>query len=141
MTIPTSIPKGRREKLLKTILISICNSLMAVSITHTLRQVGDFRVCPIGSCGEIAKECAEAAADVLLMEASYNPGATLDDRLSEAAALRFVCPSCKVILLCDENSAPEIARQVAIAKKDGLIDDFVYSSVSESYLIAMLYAI
>jgi len=34
-----------------------------------------------------------------------------------------------------------VARQIALAKKDGLIDDFVYSSVSESYLTAMLYAI
>lgn len=42
--------------------------------------------------------------------------------------------------LCDENSAPEIARQVVQAKKDGRIDDFVYSSVSESYLTALLSA-
>lgn len=121
---------------MKTILISITNSLMAVSIAHTLRQTGRFQVKAVSPSG-----IAEESADVVLMEASYTPGATLYDRLNAAAALRRVCPQCKVILLCDENSAPEIARQVAMAKKDGLIDEFVYSSVSESYLTAMLYAI
>ena len=41
-------------------------------------------------------------------------------------------------MLCDENSAPEIAREVANAKKDGLIDAFFYSSVTEKYLTAVL---
>ena len=75
------------------------------------------------------------------MEAAFHIGATLDDCLKEARRLRSLRPECKTILLCDENSAPEVARRIALAKKDGLIDDFVYSSVSESYLTAMLYAI
>ena len=50
-------------------------------------------------------------------------------------------PGCSVVLRCDENSAPEVARRVVQAKKDGLIDDFVYSSVSETYLTALLSAL
>ena len=127
---------------MKKIVLSICNSLMELSITHSLTQTGDFQIASIRpGCKEIARECAEASADVLLMEAAFNIGATLDDCLKEATRLRSLRPECKTILLCDENSAPEVARRIALAKKDGLIDDFVYSSVSESYLTAMLYAI
>ena len=127
---------------MKKIVLSICNSLMALSITHSLTQTGDFQIASIRpGCKEIARECADASADVLLMEAAFNIGATLDDCLKEAKRLRSLRPECKTILLCDENSAPEVARRIALAKKDGLIDDFVYASVSESYLTAMLYAI
>lgn len=127
---------------MKKVVLNICNSLMAMSITRCLARTGDFQVCSLlPSCIEIAKECADVSADVLLMEATFNIGTTLDDCLQEAKSLRAICPECRVILLCDENSAPEVARRVALAKKDGLIDDFVYSSVSESYLTAMLYAL
>ena len=127
---------------MKKIVLSICNSLMELSITRCLARTGDFQIASIRpGCKEIARECADASADVLLMEAAFNIGATLDDCLKEAKRLRSLRPECKTILLCDENSAPEVARRIALAKKDGLIDDFVYSSVSESYLTAMLYAI
>ena len=127
---------------MKKIVLSICNSLMELSISHCLTQSGGFQIVPIRpGCGEIARECADASADVLLMEAAFHIGATLDDCLKEARRLRSLRPECRTILLCDENSAPEVARRIALAKKDGLIDDFIYSSVSESYLTAMLYAI
>ena len=126
---------------MKRILLSISNSLMALSIIHSLNHSGGFRVhsVPSGEQG-IAEKCAAVSADILLMEAAFGVGATLADCLKEAKNLREICPECKVILLCDENSAPDVARKVVQAKKDGLIDEFVYSSVSESYLTAMLSA-
>lgn len=127
---------------MKKIVLSICNSLMALSITHSLKRTDGFQVHALRShCGGIAGECASLEADVLLMEATCGTGATLDDCLKEAKMLHTLRPECKVILLCDENSTPEVARRVAMAKKDGRIDDFVYSSVSESYLTAMIHAI
>ena len=127
---------------MKRIVLRICNSLMELSISHSLKKTGDFQVSSLRSgCGNIAKECADASADILLMEAAFNVGATMVDCQKEVRHLRATCPECKVILLCDENSAPEVARKVVQAKKDGLIDDFVYSSVSETYLTAMLSAL
>ena len=116
---------------MKRIKLDICNGLMAEAITRMLEHTEGFSV--IREAG--------LPADVLLMETAYDPGFTLDDCLARAKQLHSSCPECKVILLCDENSAPELARQVAQAKKDGLIDDFVYSSVSESYLTALLLAL
>lgn len=125
---------------MKRILLDICNSLMAASIAHTLKQAKGFLV--VSAHGEsVAEACLRLSADIVIMEAAYDNGATVGDCLKEVCNLRRLCPKCRSILLCDENSAPEIARQVAQAKKDGRIDDFIYSSVSESYLTAMLYAI
>ena len=44
--------------------------------------------------------------------------------LSEAKQVRIKTPSCKLVMLCDENSTPDIA--------------FFYSSVTEKYLTAAL---
>ena len=116
---------------MKRIKLDICNGLMDAAISRMLEQTEGFIV--IG--GE------SLSADVLLMETAYDPGFTLGECLTKAKLLHSRCPECKVIVLCDENSAPELARQVAQAKKDGRIDDFVYSSVSESYLTALLSAL
>ena len=127
---------------LKRVMLRIQNCLMAVSIANALNQSGNFLVTSASSeHGDIAEACRQASSDILLMESAYDVGATPDDCLKNAERLRSLCPRCKVIMLCDENSVPEIARQVVQAKKDGRIDDFVYSSVSESYLMALLSAL
>lgn len=63
---------------------------------------------------------------------------TADHQSSSFSYIRKKIPPCKLVMLCDENSAPDIAREVANAKKDGLIDAFFYSSVTEKYLTAAL---
>lgn len=116
---------------MKRIKLDISNGLMDAAITRMLEQTEEFTVI----------RGTASPADVLLMETAYDPGFTLGECLTKAKLLHSRCPECKVILLCDENSAPELARQVVQAKKDGLIDDFVYSSVSKSYLTALLSAL
>ena len=49
-----------------------------------------------------------------------------------------VCPHCKTVLLVDEAEYPELATAVCLAKKDHIVDDFVYASVSPAYLSAMM---
>ena len=41
---------------------------------------------------------------------------------------------CKIVLIVDENAEKAVAGQVKQAKKDGLIDQFIYGSISASYL-------
>ena len=40
--------------------------------------------------------------------------------------------------LVDEAEYPELATAVCLAKKDHIVDDFVYASVSPAYLSAMM---
>lgn len=119
---------------MKTVLTGICNGLMAESIRHILEESGVFHVLPV-------KEGEISSADIILLEVAYNPGYTVDERMAAVRSIRGRNPGTRLLLLCDENSTPELARKVALAKRDGLIDDFIYSSVSESYLTAMLESI
>ena len=119
---------------MKTVMTGICNGLMAESIRHILEESGEFRVVSIRE-GEVT------SADIILLEVAYNPGYTVEERMAAVRSIRSRDPGARILLLCDENSAPELARKVVLAKKDGLIDDFIYSSVSESYLTAMLESI
>ena len=119
---------------MKTVMTGICNALMAESIRHILEESEEFRVLSINE-GEVS------SADIILLEVTYNPGYTVDERIAAVKSIRKQNPDARTLLLCDENSTPELARKVVLAKKDGLIDDFIYSSVSESYLTAMLESI
>lgn len=123
------------------IVVSIGNGLLAEAITQMLIDSGEFQPfrLPVGTKkNDIVGQCEMLSAETLIAEVSYANGTTIDTRIAEVKELRKKLPNCKIVLLCDENSAPDIAREVMIAKKDGLIDAFFYSSVTTKYLLAAL---
>ncbi|MDD6848336.1 MAG: hypothetical protein PUD53_06160 [Oscillospiraceae bacterium] len=125
---------------MKNIVVCIGNGLLSEAIINMLKNSGEFmpfRVL-IQKKNNIANECEALSADILLLDVSYTFGTTMETRLNEVKQVREKTPTCKLVMLCDENSSPEIAREVANAKKDGLIDAFFYSSVNEKYLTAVL---
>lgn len=126
------------------ILVSIHNGLLAEAMTAMLRGSGEFEPFPLSvgnKNSDIARECELRDVQMVLLEVSYANGTTLETRMKEVRQIRSTVPSCKIVLLCDENSAPEIARDVMLAKKDGLIDNFFYSSVTARYILAALLAL
>ena len=128
---------------MKKIVLSIQNSLLAEMLTLTLIESGEFapQRCSFENAGEIYDKCRLLSADVLLMEVSYTPSTSIESRMADIKKVRKSVPACKIVLLCDENSAPDIAHKVMQAKMDGLIDNFFYSSVGAKYLMAALNAI
>ena len=128
---------------MKKIGVSIQNGLLAEGIVRMLNENGEFRPFRITSPKKngVVSNCQLHGAEILLAEVSYASGATIDGRLAEARALRKELPECKIAFLCDENSSPEIAKEVMTAKKDGIIDAFFYSSVTTKYLAAALEAL
>lgn len=128
---------------MKKIGISIQNGLLAEGIMQMLNENGGFQSFRIVNPKKdgVVSNCRIQQADILLAEVSYASDATIDGRLMEARALRKERPECKIAFLCDENSSPEIAKEVMNAKKDGIIDAFFYSSVTTKYLAAALEAI
>ena len=129
---------------MKKIVVSIGNGLLAEAITQMLTDSGDFQPfrLPVGTKkNDIVDQCEMFSAETLIAEVSYANGTTFGARIAEVKELRKKLPNCKIVLLCDENSAPDIAREVMNAKKDGLIDTFFYSSVTTKYLLAALYSL
>ena len=126
---------------MKKIVVSIGNGLLAEAITQMLTDSGEFQPfrLPVGTNkNDIVDQCEMLSAETLIAEVSYANGTTIGARIAEVKELRKKLPNCKIVLLCDENSAPDIAREVMNAKKDGLIDTFFYSSVTTKYLLAAL---
>ena len=128
---------------MKKIVVSIQNSLLAEMLTINLLESGEFmpQRCLFKKKNEEYDYCKLLSADILLMEVSYTPATALEKRMKDIERVRKAVPDCKIVFLCDENSAPSVALEVAQAKQDGIIDGFFYSSVGAKYLIAALKAL
>ena len=115
---------------MRRIVLDAQYSVMTSALTMALKHGRpDFQVL------KLFRSCR---AYVLLLEFCPHPPRTLQDRLLLANDLRDVCPHCKTVLLVDEAEYPELATAVCLAKKDHIVDDFVYASVSPAYLSAMM---
>ena len=125
---------------MKNIVVCIGNGLLSEAIIRMLKSSGEFKPFRelVQKKSNIANDCEALSSDILLLDVSYASGTTMETRLKEVKQVREKIPPCKLVMLCDENAAPDIACAVANAKKDGLIDAFFYSSVTEKYLTAAL---
>ena len=125
---------------MRNIVVSVRNGLLSEAITRALNDCGEFQTYPVSpeTRTSIPDQCKALCADILLMEVSYTPGATVETRMDDISRLRTVDPGCRIALLCDDQSAPEIAYRITQLKKDRMIDGFFYTSVSESYLLSAL---
>lgn len=120
---------------MRRVAINMQNSLFCNAISETLRRSGnEFETYTLDSPDKVVEECSWIAPYALLMEVTgYTPW-MLAQRLKLRDAVKEKNPDCKIVLIVDENSEREIANQVKQAKKDGLIDQFVYGSISATYL-------
>ena len=128
---------------MRDIVISIRNNFVAEAVVRSLMKSGDFRPFKLlFSCeDEVVHECEAIKPEILLSEVAFGKNTDLKTRLEEVKEVRKKVPNCKIVFLCDENSAPDLAKEVAQAKKDGIIENFFYSSVGSSYLVAALTAL
>ena len=128
---------------MREIVVSMQNTLLSDAVARSLAETGEFRVKQVlpGKTGDTFSLCRAAQADILLMEVSRLSAYTLESRLSLIDRLSAKVPGCKFALLCDENSDPELARQVVCARQDRRIDAFLYASVTPAYLVAAMDAL
>ena len=128
---------------MRDIVISIRNDFVAEAVIRSLQKSGEFQPIKLlfSLDNEVVTECEAIQPEILLSEVAFGKATDLRTRLEEAKAVRASAPNCKIVFLCDENTAPELAREVMMAKKDGRIDGFFYSSVTAKYLLAALTAL
>jgi hypothetical protein len=120
---------------MRRIAINMQNSLFCNAIADTLRRSGnELEPYTIDSPDKVVDECKWIAPYALLMEVTgYTPW-LLAERMKIRDAVRELNPECKIVLIVDENAEKAVAKKVKQAKKDGLIDQFIYGSISASYL-------
>ena len=128
---------------MREIVVSVQNTLLSEAVARSLAETGEFRVEQVlpGKTGDTFSLCRAVQADILLMEVSRLPAYTLESRLKLIECVRRAMPNCKFVLLCDENSDPELAHRVKIARQDHKIDAFFYTSFTPGYLTAAVEAL
>lgn len=127
---------------MRRVVIDMQNILFADAIAEALRRFdSDFDPIMSGSPDKTLTLCNAVLANVLIMEVtSYKPW-KLEERLKIRDELRKENPNCKIALVVDENTEKRLADQVRQAKKDGLVDNFIYGSISSTYLAAVIDAL
>lgn len=123
---------------MQRVIVNMQNFVFSEAIERALRSGGDFAVSVVQDPREVARQCSLLAADALLMEVTgYTPW-LLCERLTLRTEVKRRTPDCKIVLLVDENAERQVAEQVKQAKRDGLIDQFIYASTSASFLVALM---
>ena len=107
---------------LQRVVISMQNYMFAQATEMAMKSHGDFCVTVVEKPEDVVKNCVSLAATALLMEVtSYTPY-KLEERLKIREEMKKKSPDCKIVLMVDENSMPQVAETVKQAKRDGLID-------------------
>jgi len=119
----------------KRIVVNMQNALFGNAIAETLRRSGnELEPYTVANPDKVLDECKWIAPYALLMEVTgYTPW-ELEERLKIRDAVKLRDPECKIVLVVDENAEKEIAKRIKQTKKDGIIDQFIYGSISASYL-------
>ena len=127
---------------MRRIVIDMQNILFADAVAEALRNFdSDLEPFMSENPDKTLSLCDTVLANVLIMEVTTYPSRTLEERLKIRNALKRKHPDCKIVLVVDENTERKLADRVRQAKKDGLVDNFIYGSVSSIYLSAVIDAL
>ena len=129
-------------RILRRIVIDMQNVLFSDAVAEALRRFdSDFEPVMSEHPEKTLSLCEVLLANVLIMEVTAYTPHKLEDRMKIRDELRKRNPDCKIVLVVDENTDKKLADRVRQAKKDGLIDNFIYGSISSSYLSAVIDAL
>lgn len=127
---------------MRRIVIDMQNILFADAIAEALRRFdSDFDPVMSDRPDKTLLLCDNVLANVLIMEVTAYTPRRLEERMKIRDELRKYNPDCKIVLVVDENTEKKLADRVRQAKKDGLVDNFIYGSISSSYLSAVIDAL
>ena len=124
---------------MRRVVIDMQNYLFADAIALALKNAdSDFNVCRSEKPENTADLCQFSVPYALLMEVTGHSPWRLEERMIIRNEVKHLTPHCKIVLIVDENAERPLARRVLQAKKDGLIDNFIFGSVSAEYLTAVV---
>ena len=119
------------------IVINTQNFMFSDMIKRTLES-DDFSVTVVEKPEKLIQEFNRTAANIVLMEVTgYTPW-KIEERIKLRHQIKQIDANCKIAFLVDEKAEPAVAQKVLRAKTDGLIDQFIYTSISASYLLGVM---
>lgn len=124
---------------MRKVVLDLQSGLYAKAVRRILVQDLDgYQVDISKNPTETVERCRILQPDVLLMEVTgYTPW-MLSERLSIRDEVKRHVPSVKIVFLIDDKAEGTLVEEIKKAKQEKLIDAFLFTSVSESYLVAVM---
>ena len=124
---------------MKKIVLDIQSGIHARNMERMLMQsLDDCQVVVSESPDSTPQWCKTHDPDVLLMEVkAYSPW-MFSERMEIRDKVKRNTENCRIILFVDDESDGELTEKVRQAKRDGLIDAFLFGSVSENYFASVI---
>lgn len=124
---------------MRKVVLDLQSGLYAKAVRRILVQDLDgYQVDISKNPTETVERCRILQPDVLLTEVTgYTPW-MLSERLSIREEVKRHVPSVKIVFLIDDKAEAALVEEIKKAKQEKLIDAFLFTSVSESYLVAVM---
>lgn len=124
---------------MRKVVLDLQSGLYAKAVRRILVQDLDgYQVDISKNPTETVERCRILQPDVLLMEVTgYTPW-MLSERLSIRDEVKRHVPSVKIVFLIDDKAEVALVKEIKKAKQEKLIDAFLFTSVSENYLVAVM---
>ena len=131
--------KGSGKAQMRRIVLDMKDGLLAEAVMQSLSGCDpDFLVYRSSKPAKTLALCRTCRANVLVMEVIRQGIWKLSERIRLCSAVKNLGWDCKVLLLVDENADEQLAAEVRQTVKDQLADDFIYASVSPTYLAGVI---
>ena len=126
---------------MKKIVVDLQNYLFADSIAVAFKNSNyDIDVVRAETPQDTVELCRVYKPFVLLMEVTAYTPWLLCERMKLRDEVKATCPDCKIALIVDSNTEKQAAKDIRDAKKNGIIDQFFYGSMTAEYLMDQIYA-
>ena len=124
--------KGGGKAQMRRIVLDMKGGLLSEAVMQSLSGCDpDFLIYRSSKPEETLALCRTCRANVLGIW-------KLSERLKICSAVKQLGWTCKVLLLVDEDADKLLASEVRQAVKDQLVDNFIYASVSPTYLAGVI---
>ena len=124
---------------MKKIVLDIQSDIHAHTMERMLMQeLDDCQVVISESPDSTAEWCKTHRPDVLLMEVKMFSPWMFSERMAIRDKVKRSTENCRVVLFVDDESNKNLTEEVKQAKREGLIDAFLFDSVSENYFASVI---
>ena len=124
---------------MKQIVLDIQSNIHAHTMERMLMQeLDDCQVVISESPDSTAEWCKTHRPDVLLMEVKMFSPWMFSERMAIRDKVKRSTENCRVVLFVDDESNKNLTEEVQQAKREGLIDAFLFDSVSENYFASVI---
>ena len=124
---------------MKKIVLDIQSNIHAHTMERMLMQeLDDCQVVISESPDSTAEWCKTHRPDVLLMEVKMFSPWMFSERMAIRDKVKRSTENCRVVLFVDDESNKNLTEEVQQAKRKGLIDAFLFDSVSENYFASVI---